>query len=603
MEIVARIHATNSVAGGSKFAIASAGGGATGATALLSTPGASHTVLEATTPYAKEALLSFVGDRAVEKFSSHLAADVLAAAALHRAKCHLTAKTDGILNLPSVGSPVGIGCAAALATDPPRRGGDVIHVTAMSDCKALAWSLNLGKGGALGRAQQEGVAGALVVAATAAMSGMRLSREELLAFLSLSFSDSSEGHNSGVAEAVGKLAQTEIPLPDPLSRLLTSAASQNDCITGGERKSPLPNSHDAEDRRKKQSDTAAAAAAHASSSTERAQTELGLDPVSHVLFVPALEAAASSSNSAAAYEGLYAVPNAPLSVRSSRLLIVPGSFNPFHSGHERMAQAAMEVASSLDSDSEQSSQNGSREGVSATANSNNTSDTPAMGSWKAVFELSATNVDKPPLSSDVILSRARQIVTPSAAADDDASGTGISGRPWPVVVTDAPRFIDKARLFPGCGFVLGYDTAKRLVDPKYYAPPRTAAAASASISKAHAPDSCTTSDGGAAAGTSNSEGSGSPDAEALSSQDAMLEALLALKLQGTTFYVAGRLASGSGSGGEPVFLTLRDLLPSIPPLLRPMFIEIPEASFRVDVSSTQLRAQTAEAAMKAKETR
>lgn len=32
----------------------------------------------------------------------------------------------------------------------------------------------------------------------------------------------------------------------------------------------------------------------------------------------------------------------------------------------------------------------------------------------------------------------------------------------------APLFTDKATLFPGATFVVGYDTAVRLVDEKYY---------------------------------------------------------------------------------------------------------------------------------------
>ena len=37
-----------------------------------------------------------------------------------------------------------------------------------------------------------------------------------------------------------------------------------------------------------------------------------------------------------------------------------------------------------------------------------------------------------------------------------------------IVVTRATRFSEKARLFPGCTFVIGWDTAVRLVAPRYY---------------------------------------------------------------------------------------------------------------------------------------
>src|SRR6185503_4600123 len=38
----------------------------------------------------------------------------------------------------------------------------------------------------------------------------------------------------------------------------------------------------------------------------------------------------------------------------------------------------------------------------------------------------------------------------------------------PVELTRAPTFLDKSRLFPGTTFVVGADTAERLVAPKYY---------------------------------------------------------------------------------------------------------------------------------------
>jgi hypothetical protein len=38
----------------------------------------------------------------------------------------------------------------------------------------------------------------------------------------------------------------------------------------------------------------------------------------------------------------------------------------------------------------------------------------------------------------------------------------------PVVLTRAPLFTNKVLLFPGSRFVVGYDTAIRMVMPKYY---------------------------------------------------------------------------------------------------------------------------------------
>ena len=67
------------------------------------------------------------------------------------------------------------------------------------------------------------------------------------------------------------------------------------------------------------------------------------------------------------------------------------------------------------------------------------------------FEISVTNVDKPPLVAATVRQRLAQFAWKS-----------------PVELTRAPTFLEKARLFPGTTFVIGADTAERLVAPKYY---------------------------------------------------------------------------------------------------------------------------------------
>ena len=67
------------------------------------------------------------------------------------------------------------------------------------------------------------------------------------------------------------------------------------------------------------------------------------------------------------------------------------------------------------------------------------------------FELSVENVDKPELPPEEINKRIGQFATVG-----------------PVWVTRAATFTEKARLFPGAAFVLGWDTAVRLIDPAYY---------------------------------------------------------------------------------------------------------------------------------------
>jgi hypothetical protein len=104
-----------------------------------------------------------------------------------------------------------------------------------------------------------------------------------------------------------------------------------------------------------------------------------------------------------------------------------------------------------------------------------------------------------------------------------------------VELTRAPTFREKARLFPGATFVVGIDTAERIAQPRYY--------------------------GG--------------------SEAAMRAALDEIAGRGCRFLVAGRV-EGTGR-----FATMTEA--PIPPEYRGLFSVIPEAQFRNDISSTQLR--------------
>src|ERR1700730_17891528 len=96
--------------------------------------------------------------------------------------------------------------------------------------------------------------------------------------------------------------------------------------------------------------------------------------------------------------------------------LFPGSFHPMHEGHVLLARVAEELRQQ-----------------------------------PLAFEISVTNVDKPPLASETVRNRIAQFAWKS-----------------PVELTRAPTFLEKSRLFPGTTFVIGADTAERLVAPKYY---------------------------------------------------------------------------------------------------------------------------------------
>ena len=167
------------------------------------------------------------------------------------------------------------------------------------------------------------------------------------------------------------------------------------------------------------------------------------------------------------------------------LVLLPGSFNPLHAGHKLLARTAEELRQQ-----------------------------------PLAFEISVTNVDKPPLAGETVRHRLTQFAWKS-----------------PVELTRAPTFVEKTRLFPKTTFVIGADTAERLVAPKYY--------------------------GG----------------DAVLMQGALDE----IARSGASFLVAVRSDPAGRLRG------LSDI--SVPRRYADLFTEIPEHRFRFDTSSTELRAR------------
>ncbi len=166
--------------------------------------------------------------------------------------------------------------------------------------------------------------------------------------------------------------------------------------------------------------------------------------------------------------------------------LLPGAFNPVHQGHWQLAAAASRL----------------------------------LGRAVA-FELSVTNVDKPELTLREARRRLAQFTW--------------RGSVW---LTRAPTFVQKSLLFPGAVFVVGVDTAERILAPRYY-------------------------QGG---------------------EPGLAEGIATIRQQGCHFLVAGRV-DGSGH-----FRSLEDL--DIPASCRALFAAIPQEDFQVDISSTELRKQS-----------
>jgi hypothetical protein len=119
---------------GRQLVVALTGGGSGALAALLQTPGASRSVLEAVVPYSLSALVDWIGGKP-DQACSEPTARAMAMASFMRAR-RLAPEAD-------VESLIGVGCTASLATDRPKRGERRIHGALQTSDRTKSFSLTL----------------------------------------------------------------------------------------------------------------------------------------------------------------------------------------------------------------------------------------------------------------------------------------------------------------------------------------------------------------------------------------------------------------------------------------------------------------------------
>jgi nicotinic acid mononucleotide adenylyltransferase len=309
-------------------------------------------------------------------------------------------------------------------------------------------------------------------------------------------------------------------------------------------------------------------------------------------------------------------------------LILPGSFNPPHMGHVALANAAIRamtrkknkelglVAGKESNGGSNQNENDNDDDLYYNGDSHGKDDMSfildsmwsttenqlfqqqiqlnkddnGQGPFPVLFEMSLTNADKPPMESQEasrrvslfgdLVQEMNAVVEDTAGEKEEATERSSESstakgseqvctsmpKDWGVLLTNAPLFREKVRvlqkyLAPSGGggsgmkngrkmtFVIGTDTMVRILHPKYYG----------------------------------------------DLMENVIKSLREMKREGVHFVVGGRLEQIKNPDGtlskEAKFVTGEQELKHLPADVVDMFTMIQEKDFRVDISSTELRAK------------
>lgn len=346
--LVQAIH-ENTAAISKKFVITISGGGVSSFSQLIGQPGASNTVLELNCPYSMEASEQFLGGKQIKQHVSAEVADAFALTSLNRARELYVLSKSGVEELDGIDKCYGVGVTCALASKEWKRGDHRCYITILSSNTKHTVYVNLFKGTEDSPFRTRNQEDELIGSIIIKTIAWALNIIELSDIVAKPIYDSKDTVN---------LKSENFYYADVISDFIRPTENQ--------------------------------------------------EKINNILWFP--------SGKMLINVPIHKLPN-PLRgkvadhIRLSKLVLVPGSFNPLHDGHKFLLEEGKKLAN-------------------------------------GIYELCVFNVDKPPLNKREIMKRLAQF-------------------DCPVILTNAPTFVEKAKMFPGVSYSIGIDTALRLIDPIY----------------------------------------------------------------------------------------------------------------------------------------